>query len=620
MLHGPDVNSTVNPFAIRHSPFTIHYSPLTIPRRPLNTAPVTTDPHQPLRDDVRLLGEVLGETLRRAGERGALSDGRAGARAGEGGPRGQRVRLRRADRRARAMPVEAALPVARAFSHFLTLANIAEQHHRIRRRRVYSATPTAPPQLGSCDETFGRLRAAGIGPDALHAAVIGLHIELVLTAHPTEVTRRTLHAEAPRDRRVAGAARSADLTDPERQEILDALRREVPRRGRRRDPARAAVAARRGALAAWWCSSRRSGTRCRATSACSTRRCEHTGRGLPLEPAPHHLRLVDRRRPRRQPRRHREPSRGRRACCRGGGGGPLPARDGRAALRALDDRRERRAAARAVPEAREPYRSLLRGVRDRLEATRRAIGRELARRRARPRGDAVHRARRRARRAAAPVPPTRSSSRRRPHRERPAARPAAARRGVRPDARAPRPPAARRPRTPTRSTPSRAQLGLGAYEAWSEATARRSSCAELQTPRPLVRPDLAASPEVREVLETFRAASAPAARRARRVRDLDGARARRTCSPWSCCRRKRGAPPAARRAALRDDRRPAARRRRHRDLLALPRYRERMGGPAGGDDRLLRLGEGRRPPRRQLGALHRAGGHRRASAAIAAWR
>ena len=43
----------------------------------------------------------------------------------------------------RELPVESAVPVARAFSHFLTLANIAEQHHRVRRRRDYQHDPSA---------------------------------------------------------------------------------------------------------------------------------------------------------------------------------------------------------------------------------------------------------------------------------------------------------------------------------------------------------------------------------------------------------------------------------------------------------------------------------------------
>jgi len=59
------------------------------------------------------------------------------------------------------LPVNSALPLARAFAHFLNLANVAEQHHRIRRRRAYLREPNAAPQRGSCEETFTRLVAAG---------------------------------------------------------------------------------------------------------------------------------------------------------------------------------------------------------------------------------------------------------------------------------------------------------------------------------------------------------------------------------------------------------------------------------------------------------------------------
>src|SRR5919199_1350877 len=140
---------------------------------------------QRLRDDVRMLGELLGETLRvRGGDRLFETVERVRA-------------LAKRDAHAlpdvlREMPVEAAVPVARAFSHFLTLANIAEQHHRIRRRREYQRAGSPRPRAGSCDEPFARLIRGGVSADALHAAVMRLRIELVLTAHPTEITRRTL--------------------------------------------------------------------------------------------------------------------------------------------------------------------------------------------------------------------------------------------------------------------------------------------------------------------------------------------------------------------------------------------------------------------------------------------
>ena len=74
------------------------------------------------------------------------------------------------------MSLDDALPIARAFTHFLHLANIAEQHHRIRRRRAYQRDPAAPPQRGSCEDGFWRLLAGGITPDRLHEAVCALQI------------------------------------------------------------------------------------------------------------------------------------------------------------------------------------------------------------------------------------------------------------------------------------------------------------------------------------------------------------------------------------------------------------------------------------------------------------
>src|SRR3954447_26490849 len=123
------------------------------------------DPHAPLRDDVRLLGELLGETLRQR-EGQELYDTVERVRALAKHRRA--VRVLDVDALAgvlRDLPVEAALPVARAFSHFLTLANIAEQHHRVRRRRDYQRNPDAGPQPASCEETFPRLMAGGVTAD-----------------------------------------------------------------------------------------------------------------------------------------------------------------------------------------------------------------------------------------------------------------------------------------------------------------------------------------------------------------------------------------------------------------------------------------------------------------------
>ena len=188
---------------------------------------MNADPHKPLRDDVRLLGELLGETLRAHGGEGlfdTVERVRSLSKAARAGGDAQFNEL--ASLLAK-LPVDAATPLARAFAHFLNLANVAEQHHRIRRRRAYLADPRSRPQAGSCQETFERLVAAGISSDALFDALCTLRIELVLTAHPTEVSRRTLIHKYNRIAALLAERDHVDLTVPEREEVTDALRREI---------------------------------------------------------------------------------------------------------------------------------------------------------------------------------------------------------------------------------------------------------------------------------------------------------------------------------------------------------------------------------------------------------
>jgi phosphoenolpyruvate carboxylase len=150
------------------------------------------DPHKPLRDDSRLLGEWLGETLRHHAGQTCFDTVEAvralakSAREGCGEDFDRLVQL------LQDLPTAHALQVARAFAHFLHLANIAEQHHRVRRRRFYQLEPRAAPQRDSCEAAFKTLLDAGISASELLRAVHALDIEIGLTAHPTEVMRRTL--------------------------------------------------------------------------------------------------------------------------------------------------------------------------------------------------------------------------------------------------------------------------------------------------------------------------------------------------------------------------------------------------------------------------------------------
>jgi phosphoenolpyruvate carboxylase len=184
------------------------------------------DPHKALRDDVRLLGELFGETLRRVeGETlfRLVEEVRALAkRAHAADP----IVFHQLTERLSDLPIAAAVPVARAFAQFLTLANIAEQHHRVRRRREY-ARGAARPQAGSCAEAFARWRAGGLASAALADAVGALRIELVLTAHPTETVRRTLLQAHRRIADLLAVRDRPDLTPDEADAAMDGLRREI---------------------------------------------------------------------------------------------------------------------------------------------------------------------------------------------------------------------------------------------------------------------------------------------------------------------------------------------------------------------------------------------------------
>lgn len=186
-----------------------------------------SDPHQRLRDDVRLLGSLLGDTLTQI-EGVDLFEAVETVRAlAKRARHGSAADLEVLEARLTGLPVRTARRLARAFAHFLTLANIAEQHHRVRRRRDYQRDPQAPPQRASFADSFRRLRERGVDVERLCEGLEALQIELVLTAHPTEVVRRTLRQQQRRIAELLARDDHGDLTPAERDAIRHGLRREV---------------------------------------------------------------------------------------------------------------------------------------------------------------------------------------------------------------------------------------------------------------------------------------------------------------------------------------------------------------------------------------------------------
>ena len=119
----------------------------------------------------------------------------------------------------RSLDNEQLVPVARAFSQFLNLANIADQHHVLSREmdELMSASRHLASQLAE-------LTRDGVSSSELTDAINNLKIELVLTAHPTEITRRTLIHKHTEIGRCLGQLELTGLTEREREQLHLRLR------------------------------------------------------------------------------------------------------------------------------------------------------------------------------------------------------------------------------------------------------------------------------------------------------------------------------------------------------------------------------------------------------------
>lgn len=82
------------------------------------------------------------------------------------------------------------MSVIRAFTYFSHLANLAEDRHHIRRRAIHERA--GDTQEGSIEVALSRLRWAGITPKTISQTLAKSHVSPVLTAHPTEVQRKSI--------------------------------------------------------------------------------------------------------------------------------------------------------------------------------------------------------------------------------------------------------------------------------------------------------------------------------------------------------------------------------------------------------------------------------------------
>lgn len=152
---------------------------------------------RPLVEDIRLLGRILGDVIRE-------QEGVAAFELIEQ-IRKLSVAFRRdedhtADKALKkllkSLTGDQTVSVIRAFTYFSHLANLAEDRHHIRRRAIHERA--GDTQEGSIEVALARLRWAGITPKTISQTLAGSHVSPVLTAHPTEVQRKSI-LDAERD-------------------------------------------------------------------------------------------------------------------------------------------------------------------------------------------------------------------------------------------------------------------------------------------------------------------------------------------------------------------------------------------------------------------------------------
>ncbi|MEU8900063.1 phosphoenolpyruvate carboxylase [Nocardia sp. NPDC048505] len=183
------------------------------------------DATRPLRDDIRFLGGVLGDTIRDH-EGPEVFDLIERVRI-----EAFRIRREEVERSAVAdmlagVDIETAIPLIRAFSYFVLLANLAEDIQRDRRRAAHVAAGE-PPQDSSLAATYRKLDAASLDAGEVADLLADALVSPVITAHPTETRRRTVFDVQARITDLMRLRLRYDDSEAERADFELQIRRQV---------------------------------------------------------------------------------------------------------------------------------------------------------------------------------------------------------------------------------------------------------------------------------------------------------------------------------------------------------------------------------------------------------
>jgi phosphoenolpyruvate carboxylase len=189
---------------------------------------MTQDTLKPLRNNIRLLGNLLGGVMKDV-------EGEDFFQLEEYIRRTTKSLRERNDNALRtalkekigSLDVQTLSKIIRAFSIYFQLSNIAEQNHRIRRRLQYRIDPDAQPQRGSIEECIREFAETGTPPEVIQSVLDELSIVPVFTAHPTEAVRRTILLK---HRRIWECIEKLDrplLTEADRERLTGTIRRQI---------------------------------------------------------------------------------------------------------------------------------------------------------------------------------------------------------------------------------------------------------------------------------------------------------------------------------------------------------------------------------------------------------
>ena len=174
-----------------------------------------------MRTNVSMLGTLLGDTIKEALGDDILDKVESIRKLSKSSRAGNEIQRQKLLTTLQNLSNDELLPVARAFNQFLNLTNVAEQYHSISPHGEAASNPVALKKL------FSRLKDENFTDKDIHKAVDALSIELVLTAHPTEIARRTLIHTLVEVNTCLSQLDHDDLADYERNNIMRRLRQLV---------------------------------------------------------------------------------------------------------------------------------------------------------------------------------------------------------------------------------------------------------------------------------------------------------------------------------------------------------------------------------------------------------